>query len=151
MKAREVVFERALAGGAYVLYADIGFGLLDMGHSNSTNVGISETTMIGMAAGMASEGAKVYTYCIAPHYLRAWEFIRNLLAETDRDVTMVAGGVGEDYKMLGHPHMMFEDEFRGHCNVLKLPYYCPKTVGEFEEAMAAPAPKMLHLRKDPLR
>jgi transketolase C-terminal domain/subunit len=103
--------------------------------------------MVGMAAGMASEGAKVYCYAIAPHYLRAWEFVRNLVAGTDRDVTLVAVGVGKDYKALGKTHCIGRQELLALCRALGLPYFCPQDLLGLEDAMRVPGPKLLHLRK----
>jgi transketolase C-terminal domain/subunit len=107
-------------------------------------------TMVGMAAGMASEGAKVYCYAIGPHYLRAWEFVRNLIAGTDRDVTLIAAGEGDDYKMLGKPHMIGEAEMRGLCSAIGLPYYFPTDKSSMQDALRQPGPKMIHARKGEL-
>ena len=144
---RKAWFAHFLTEDAWCLYGDIGYGVIDQSHPRCLNVGIAEMTMVGMAAGMASEGAKVYTYCIGPHYLRAWEFVRNLLAGTKRDVTLVAAGVGDDYKMLGKPHMIEPYEFGTLCYAIGIPYFCPKDKNELEAALRQPGPKVLHLRK----
>jgi len=142
--------DHAVRSGAWVLYADIGYNTVDQTYEKAVNVGIAEQTMVGMAAGMASEGVSVYTYCIGPHYIRAWEFVRNLIAGTDRDVTLVAAGEGDDYKMLGKPHMISEAELRGLCAAIGLPYYFPLDKESLDYALAQPGPKMLHVRKGAL-
>lgn len=144
---RRAWFEHFRAEDAWCLYGDIGFGVIDQSHPRCINVGIAEQTMVGMAAGMASEGAKVYTYCIGPHYIRAWEFVRNLIAGTNRDVTLVAAGVGDDYKMLGHPHMIYPSEFSQLCHAIGLRYFCPTGIDTLNLALSQPGPKLLHLRK----
>lgn len=144
---RKAFYERFLKEDAWLLYDDVGYGVIDVNHPRCVNVGIAEQTMVGMAAGMASQGARVYTYAIAPHYLRAWEFVRNTVAGTNRDVTLVAVGVGDDYKALGKTHTMHRKEMSVLCYAIGLPYYCPDNIGDLDEAMSQPGPKMLHLRK----
>ncbi len=148
---RRAFYRQFLTEDAWLLYDDVGYGVIDVNHPRCINVGIAEQTMIGMAAGMASEGAKVYTYAIAPHYLRAWEFVRNMLVGTNRDVTLVAIGVGDDYAKLGKTHTVSYHEMRALCSAIGLPCYQMPPKGEFqhflEEAMSQPGPKLLHLRK----
>ncbi len=144
---RRTTFKRAVAEDAWILYADIGYGCIPQDYYKSRNVGIAESTMIGMAAGLASKGHKVYTYCIGPHNLRAFEFIRNLVAGTKRDITIIAAGEGDDYKMLGKPHMITSKEMSDLCAAIGLPYYFPDGMASLLDALESPTPKMLHLRK----
>jgi transketolase len=148
---RRSFYSRFLKEDAWLLYGDVGYGVIDVGHPRCLNVGIAEQTMVLMAAGMASEGRRVYTYAIAPHYLRAWEFVRNMLAGTDRDVTLVAVGVGDDYRALGKTHCIDYTEMRALCDAIGLPCYQMPPKGDFahylDDAMSKPGPKMLHLRK----
>jgi len=144
---RKAFYERFEREDAWLLYDDVGFGVISPANARCVNVGIAEQVMVGMAAGMASEGAKVYCYAIAPHYLRAWEFVRNLLAGTRRDVTLVAVGVGDDYKALGKTHTISRKELSILCYAIGIPYYCPDSLSDLEDAMSHPGPKMLHLRK----
>ena len=60
MPARKSVIQYAMGEGAWVLYADIGYNTVDQGYVKAVNVGIAEMTMVGMAAGMASEGGMVW-------------------------------------------------------------------------------------------
>lgn len=148
---RKAFYERFLKEDAWLLYDDVGYGVIQTNHARCVNVGIAEQSMIGMAAGMASCGAKVYCYAIAPHYLRAWEFVRNMIAGTNRDVTLVAIGVGDDYAKLGKTHTISYLEMRTLCNAIGLPCHQMPPKGEFEHyldmAMSQPGPKLLHLRK----
>ena len=66
------------------------------------NAGISEQAMASMAAGMASEGFKVFIYSIAnfPTF-RCAEQIRNDICYHDLDVTIVSVGGGLAYGNLG--------------------------------------------------
>ena len=133
---------------AWLLYGDVGYGVIYQGpRERVLNVGIAEQTMVLMAAGLASRGKVVYTYAIAPHYLRAWEFIRNLVADTGRDITLVAVGVGDDYKALGKTHCIGVDELSALCFAISLPYYCPTDRESLDKALRQPGPKMLHLSK----
>jgi len=144
---RRTFYSRFLLEDAWLLYGDVGYAVIDVSHPRCVNVGIAEQTMVGMAAGMASEGVRVYTYAIAPHYLRAWEFVRNLVAGTNRDVTLVAVGVGDDYKALGKTHAMSRKELSVLCYAIGLPYYCPDSLSDLNDAMSQRGPKLLHLRK----
>jgi len=134
-----------------LLYGDIGYGIMYRGvRPRVLNMGIAEQTMVLAAAGLASRGKCVYTYAIAPHYLRAWEFVRNMVAETDRDITLVAVGVGDDYKNMGKTHCIGTDELSSLCYAIGLPYYCPTDRDSLDKALRQPGPKLLHLRKEVL-
>lgn len=74
------------------------------------NAGISEQAMASMAAGMASEGFKVFIYSIAnfPTF-RCAEQIRNDICYHDLDVTIVSVGGGLAYGNLGYSHHAIQD------------------------------------------
>ena len=144
---RKAFYERFEREDAWLLYDDVGFGVISPANARCVNVGIAEQVMVGMAAGMASEGAKVYCYAIAPHYLRAWEFVRNLVVYKRRDVTLVGVGVNDDYAALGVTHAVTVTEMRALCDAVCLPYYRPMSEHDLDVAMKPPGPKFLHLRK----
>lgn len=74
------------------------------------DVGIAEQNMIGIAAGMASEGFDVYTTTYAPfHTLRCLEQIRMDIAEMKLPVRMVGLSSGVVLGMIGNMHCSFED------------------------------------------
>ncbi len=77
------------------------------------NVGIAEQNMINVASGLAMEGFTVYTYAIAPFYLRALEQIRINLALPSQlremNVNMLALGAGISYDVSGPTHHCLED------------------------------------------
>ncbi len=74
------------------------------------NVGVAEQIMIGMAAGMAQRGMRVFCYTIATFALyRPFEFIRNDLAYQNLPVTVVGIGGGLLYSTLGATHHAMED------------------------------------------
>ena len=54
----------------HLLTADLGFGVLnpimEKYPERFTNVGVAEANMIGIAAGMALKGKKVYCYSMVP-------------------------------------------------------------------------------------
>ena len=74
------------------------------------NVGVSEQNMMGMAAGMASEGYHVFAYSIAnfPTF-RCAEQIRNDVAYHNLPVTIVVVGGGLAYGALGYSHHAVQD------------------------------------------
>lgn len=101
----------------FFLSADFGAPLLDQLRRDFPqrflNVGIAEQNLVNVAAGLALEGFRLFTYAIAPFYLRALEQIRNnlcLLSQYRRlNVNMLAVGAGCSYDMAGPTHHCFED------------------------------------------
>lgn len=74
------------------------------------NAGIAEQSMMGMAAGLASEGFKVFVYSIAnfPTF-RCAEQIRNDVAYHGLPVTVVSVGGGLVYGNMGYSHHAIQD------------------------------------------
>lgn len=74
------------------------------------NAGVAEQNMMGLAAGMASEGCHVFTYSIAnfPTF-RCAEQIRNDVDYQKLPVTVVAVGGGLAYGALGYSHHAIQD------------------------------------------
>lgn len=74
------------------------------------SVGISEQNLIGMAAGLAKEGHKVFVTSFAPFLsMRASEQIRMNLGYMALDVNLVALGSGLSMGFLGNSHYGLED------------------------------------------
>ena len=74
------------------------------------NVGIAEQNMIGVAAGLAMEGKKVYAYAIIPFVtMRCYEQIRVDLCCESLPVKLLGVGPGYDYSTLGPTHHGLED------------------------------------------
>lgn len=74
------------------------------------NTGVSEQSMIGIAAGMALRGMRPFAYTIATFALyRPFEFIRDDLAYQELPVTVVGVGGGVAYSTLGGTHHAMED------------------------------------------
>jgi len=101
----------------FFLSADMGAPSLDRVREDFKdrfiNVGIAEQNMINVAAGLAMEGFTVFTYAIAPFYLRTIEQIRiNLSLPSqlrDMNVNMLALGAGFSYDVSGPTHHCLED------------------------------------------
>jgi transketolase len=74
------------------------------------NAGVAEQNMMGLAAGMASEGYHVFVYSIAnfPTF-RCAEQIRNDVDYQQLPVTVVAVGGGLAYGALGYSHHAVQD------------------------------------------
>lgn len=74
------------------------------------NVGVAEQVMVGIAAGLALKGMKVFCYTIASFALyRAFEFVRDDVCYQNLDVTIVGVGAGTIYSTLGSTHHTMED------------------------------------------
>ncbi len=78
--------------------------------SRFINVGVAEQNMIGVAAGLAREGYKVFAYSIAPFcYARPFEQIRNDVCLANLPVCLVGNGGGYAYGHMGPTHHALED------------------------------------------
>lgn len=98
----------------YLLVADVGFNLVepfrDEFSDRFINVGIAEQNMIGVAAGLALSGKKVFCYSLGNFpTLRCLEQIRNDICYHNLPVTIVSGGAGLYYGSLGSSHHATED------------------------------------------
>jgi transketolase len=74
------------------------------------NSGVAEQNMMGLSAGLASEGMKPFVYSIAnfPTF-RCAEQIRNDVAYHNLPVTIVSVGSGLSYGALGYSHHAVQD------------------------------------------
>lgn len=98
----------------FFMTGDLGFMALEelkaAFGSRFINAGVAEQNMIGVAAGLAREGFKVFTYSIAPFcYARPFEQIRNDLCLTHLPVCLVGNGGGYAYGHMGPTHHALED------------------------------------------
>jgi transketolase len=98
----------------FFLTGDLGFMALEKVReafgTRFVNTGVAEQNMIGVAAGLAREGLKVFVYSIAPFcYARPFEQIRNDLCLTDLPVCLVGNGGGYGYGHMGPTHHALED------------------------------------------
>lgn len=97
-----------------IISADLGFGVFEDFEkkfpNNFVNCGVSEQNMIGLAAGMALRGKKVFCYSIGNFpTLRCLEQIRNDVCYHQLDVCIVTVGAGFGYGQLGMSHHATED------------------------------------------
>jgi len=78
--------------------------------NNFLNVGVSEQTLVGLSAGLAMEGKRVFAYTISTFSLyRPFEMIRVDLCYQNLPVTIVGMGAGTVYSSLGGTHLTQED------------------------------------------
>src|ERR1043165_729856 len=74
------------------------------------NAGVAEQNMVGMAAGMASQGFEVICYSIAPFVVyRCLEQVRNDVCFHNMPVYVVGNGGGYGYGIMGSSHHAIED------------------------------------------
>lgn len=96
------------------LTADLGYSVIEEFQSElpdqCVNMGISEQNMVGVAAGLALEGKKVFVYSIVPFAtMRCFEQIRVDICYQNLDVTIIGIGGGFAYGTLGTTHHAIED------------------------------------------
>lgn len=74
------------------------------------NAGVAEQNMIGVAAGFAHKGYKVFCYSIAPFIVyRCLEQFRNDVCFNNLPVFLVGNGGGYGYGIMGSSHHTLED------------------------------------------
>jgi transketolase len=98
----------------FLITGDLGYGVLDKFQTKFPNqylnTGISEQSMMGMAAGLASTGKRVFVYSIGNFpTLRCLEQIRNDVALMNTAVCVVSVGAGYSYGTQGYSHHALED------------------------------------------
>ena len=98
----------------YFLTGDLGYSVIDNFQKElpgqCLNLGIAEQNMMGVAAGLALEGKKVFVYSIVPFVtMRCMEQVRTDIALQNLDVTIVGVGGGFAYGTLGPTHHAIED------------------------------------------
>lgn len=97
-----------------LIVGDLGFSVVepfaDEFPDRFINAGVAEQNMMGVAAGMASEGYHVFVYSIGvfPTF-RCAEQIRNDVAYHNFPVTIVTVGGGLAYGALGYSHHVVQD------------------------------------------
>jgi len=139
-----------------LITGDLGFKVLDpFRHqlpSQFINAGVSEQNMAMMAAGMAQEGKKVFTYSIGNFpTLRCLEMIRNDICAHNLDVKIVCVGGGFSYGALGASHHATED-LSIMRSLSNMTVFCPGSLDEVKiltlEAARMRTPCYLRLDKD---
>ncbi|RJG04654.1 transketolase [Noviherbaspirillum cavernae] len=108
------VIERCADPDHFFLTGDLGFMALENVRAalgpRFVNAGVAEQNMIGVAAGLAREGFKVFAYSIAPFcYARPFEQIRNDICLGRLPVCLVGNGGGYAYGYMGPTHHALED------------------------------------------
>ena len=98
----------------FLVVGDLGYSVIEPFKerfpSRFVNAGVAEQNMTGVAAGLAREGYKVFTYSIANFpTLRCLEQIRNDVCYHALNVTVVAVGGGFMYGTAGTTHHATED------------------------------------------
>lgn len=125
----------------FLVTTDTGFHVFDEFQKQFAarylNVGISEAAMIGMAAGMALEGRKVFVYGIVPFVtLRCLEQIRVDLCYMPSPVKIIGVGGGLTYGPAGGTHHSIED-IAVLCALPNMTVLCPGDPGEVRGALRA--------------
>ena len=126
-----------------LLTSDLGFKIFDEFArefpGRFLNVGVAESNMMGVAAGLALDGMRPFAYSIAPFAtLRCLEQVRNDVCYHQAAVTIVGVGGGYSYGPNGPTHHALEDiaVMRVLPNMTVL---CPGDPVEAEAAVCAAA------------
>ena len=110
----ELIKSARINSNIILMVGDLGFSVVepfqDEFPDRFINAGVAEQNMMGVAAGLASEGCHVFVYSIAnfPTF-RCAEQIRNDVAYHNLPVTIVSVGGGVAYGNLGYSHHAVQD------------------------------------------
>jgi transketolase len=119
----EVLLKHADDPQFVFLTGDLGYKALeplqDAMKDRFINVGIAEQNMVSVAAGLSLRGMHPWCYSIAPFlYARAFEQIRNDVAQPCNPVMLVGNGAGYQYGVMGPSHHALND----YGSLLTLPH-----------------------------
>lgn len=97
-----------------VLSADLGYSVFDKFSQQNPdkfyNAGIAENTMVGVSAGLAMGGKKVFVYSISTFLAeKCFEQIREDICYHDLPVVLIGTGAGFAYGQAGFTHWSNED------------------------------------------
>jgi transketolase len=115
-KEFSAAIERLVVADEQIIFitGDLGYNALEnlatiMG-PRFINAGVAEQNMVGVAAGMAHKGFKVFCYSIAPFVVyRCLEQFRNDVCLHNLPVFLVGNGGGYGYGIMGSTHHAIED------------------------------------------
>jgi transketolase len=98
----------------FLLTPDLGYSVLEPFQQRYPdrflNVGIAEQNAVGLAAGLALSGKKVYVYSIVPFVtMRCFEQVRVDVAYMNTNVRLIGVGAGFSYGPAGATHHAVED------------------------------------------
>jgi len=111
----KLIYEAALKNKRiFFLTGDLGHACEEEFRKNLPNqymnTGIAEQNMIGIAAGLALSGMKVFVYSIAPFVtMRCFEQVKNDVCYQNLDVNIIGVGGGFIYGPYGNTHCSIED------------------------------------------
>lgn len=152
----ELLYEKFQHNKDFILItADLGYGLLDKFFVDFPervfNMGITEQSIVSVAAGIALHGKKVFIYSIANFLtLRVIEQLRNDVLFHSLNVIILNGGGGYSYGNLGFTHHSTED-----ISILRalpnLSIYAPSSMNELiytmDEVVGSSKPAYVRLFK----
>lgn len=111
----KIIYEAALKNkNIYFLTGDLGHACEEEFKKNIPNqymnTGIAEQNMMGIAAGLALSGMKVFVYSISPFVtMRCFEQVKNDVCYQNVDVNIIGVGGGFIYGPYGNTHCSIED------------------------------------------
>ncbi len=125
----------------YLLVGDLGFSVFEPFREQFPerfiNAGIAEQNMIGVAAGMAMMGKKVYVYSIIPFItMRCFEQVRIDICYQNLPITLIGVGGGFSYGPMGVTHQALEDIALMRC-LPEMTVIAPMNIYETEKLMPA--------------
>jgi len=145
-KLREIFIENLIKlaekdENIMLLNDDTGFNLLEnfvkKFPRRYINCGITEQTIMGIAAGLTKMGKKVYVYGIIPFaIMRCYEQLRDDVCYHNADVKIIGVGGFQYYRFLGFTHNIEKNEdikILKHLPAIKI--YIPKTQKEVERVV----------------
>lgn len=125
-----------------LIVGDVGFSFIEdfaaEFPSQFINAGVTEQSMMGMAAGMALAGWKPFVYSMIPFVtMRNFEQLRNDVCYNNANVVVIGVKGSVHYKFLGFSHNIVNDEDKTILSVLpNLTMHFPESTEEVKDIIS---------------
>ena len=149
-KTLDIFLNKLKSNDVYLLHCD----MWPYDTHNTINCGIQEPNMVNIAAGLASQGKKVFIYGVAGFVLhKAYEQIKlNVHGFADKagSIIFVNAGANGCYSFAGRGHCIDDDSVL--CGCLGLSFFDPTSRSEFlktiKEQLKSPGASFVRLGND---
>lgn len=124
-----------------LIVADVGFNYIEEFQkrfpARFLNFGVTEQSLMIIAAGLALSGFKPYVYSMINFVaFRPYEAVRNAIHLHSANVKILGVKGSEKYKFLGFSHnLVHEEEDMNVCKNIGLKYYLPQSMKEVKDVI----------------
>lgn len=124
-----------------LIIADVGFNYVsdfsEKFPNRFFNLGVTEQSIVTIAAGLALSGFKPYVYSMINFVtFRPYEALRNAVSLHNANVKIIGVKGSTSYRFLGFSHnLVHEEEDINACKNIGLKYYLPQSLSEVKDVI----------------